>query len=302
MFSRRHPYLFFLLIMAALFAVGMIFFSTMVTAVSRKGKTIVGDKVGVIEVVGAIVDSKAIIDQIATFRDEKAVKAIVLRIDSPGGGVGASQEIYREIQRTVSEKKVIASMGAVAASGGYYVAAACDGIMANPGTITGSIGVIMGYTNFEELLRKIGLTPVVIKSGEYKDLGSPMRPMTPEEEALLQELTRKIHRQFVDAIAEGRQMATDQVEAIADGRLFTGEEAETLGLVDRLGNLQDAVQWAGELGGIKGKVETIYPEKERMPLLRYIVDSALQLWAESGLRPRLAPEVRLPPGMERPAY
>jgi protease IV len=273
----------------------------MVKSVSRK-EDHRGEKVGVIEIVGAIADSKTIIDQIKTFRDADAVKAIVLRIDSPGGGVGLLRKSTVKSKRTVAEKKVIASMGAVAASGGYYVAAACDGIVANPGTITGSIGVIMGYTNFEELLRKIGLTPVVIKSGEYKDLGSPMRPMTPEEEALLQELTGKIHRQFVDAIAEGRQMATDQVEAIADGRLFTGEEAETLGLVDRLGNLQDAVQWAGQLGGIEGEVETIYPEKERMPLLRYILDSALQLWAESGLRPRLAPEARLTTGMERPAY
>ncbi|MBR9980527.1 MAG: signal peptide peptidase SppA, partial [Desulfatitalea sp.] len=264
MFSRRHPYLFFLLIMAAMFTVGIIFLSTMAKSLSRKDSAIRGEKVGVIEIAGAIADSKTIIDQIKTFRDADAVKAIVLRIDSPGGGVGASQEIYREIQRTVAEKHVVASMGAVAASGGYYVAAACDGIVANPGTITGSIGVIMGYTNFEELLRKIGLSPVVIKSGAYKDLGSPMRPMTAEEEVLLQALIGNIHRQFVAAIAEGRGMETDRVDAIADGRLFTGEEAIDLGLVDRLGNLEDAITWAGELGGIEGEVETVYPEQDRM--------------------------------------
>jgi len=293
MFSRRHPFLFFLIIIAALFTIGVISISILAGTFSRRDTRIFGEKVGVIEIFGAISDSKTIVDQIKAFREEDAVKAIVLRIDSPGGGVGASQEIYREIQRTVSEKTVIASMGSVAASGGYYVAAACDGIVANPGTITGSIGVIMGYTNFEELLSKIGLTPVVIKSGEYKDLGSPVRAMTSEEQSLLQELTLKIHRQFVDAIADGRGMPIEQVEAIADGRIFTGQEAETLGLVDRLGNVQDAIQWAGELGGIKEKIETVYPEKERMPLVRYIMDSALKLWTESGLRPQLAPQFRL---------
>jgi protease IV len=293
MFSRRHPFLFFLLIIAALFTIGVISISTLVGTFSGRHTRIFGEKVGVIEIVGAISDSKTIVDQIKAFREEDAVKAIVLRIDSPGGGVGASQEIYREIQRTVSEKTVIASMGSVAASGGYYVAAACDGIVANPGTITGSIGVIMGYTNFEELLSKIGLTPVVIKSGEYKDLGSPVRTMTSDEQSLLQELTLKIHRQFVDAIAQGRQMQIDQVEAIADGRIFTGQEAETLGLVDRLGNVQDAIQWAGELGGIKEKIETVYPEKERISLIHYIMESTLKLWTESGLRPQLAPQFRL---------
>lgn len=302
MFSRRHPYLFFLLIISALFTIGIIFLSTMVAAVSRKDKAIAGDKVGIIEIAGAIADSKVLVNQIKTFREEKAVKAIVLRIDSPGGGVGASQEIYREIQRTVAEKQVIASLGAVAASGGYYVAAACDGIMANPGTITGSIGVIMGHTNFEELLRKIGLTPVVIKSGEYKDLGSPLRPMTAEEKALLQDLIATIHQQFVAAIADGRQMEMAQVEALADGRLFTGSEALTLGLVDRLGNLEDAVQWAAHLAGIEDKVETIYPEKERMPLLRYVLEAVVHLWSESGLRGGLAPQARLRPGIDPPVY
>jgi protease IV len=293
MFSRRHPFLFFLIIIAALFTIGVISISILVGAFSGRDTQIFGEKVGVIEIVGAIADSKTIVDQIKAFREEDAVKAIVLRIDSPGGGVGASQEIYREIQRTVPEKAVIASMGSVAASGGYYVAAACDGIVANPGTITGSIGVVMGYTNIEELLSKIGLIPVVIKSGEYKDLGSPVRPMTAEEQSLLQELTLTIHRQFVEAIAEGRQMQVNQVEAIADGRIFTGEEAETLGLVDRLGNLQDAIQWAGELGGIKDKIETVYPEKEGISLIDYIVESTVKLWTEGGLRPHLSPQFRL---------
>ncbi|MBI5062285.1 MAG: signal peptide peptidase SppA [Desulfatitalea sp.] len=293
MFPRRHPYLFFLLILAGLGTVGMASLAMVVMTVSGVDTQDDGDKVGVIEIVGAIVDSQTVIDDLKAFREDEAVKAIVVRIDSPGGGVGPSQEIYREIRKTVAEKKVIASMGSVAASGGYYVAAASDGIVANPGTITGSIGVIMGYTNFETLMQKIGLTPVVIKSGEYKDLGSPARPMTAKEKSLLEGVTRTIHRQFVGDIAAGRSMAPAQVEAVADGRIFTGEDAQKLGLVDRLGNFQDAVQWAGELGGIEGEVETLYPEKERPSFLEYFMESALRLWDKGGLRSRLVPEAIL---------
>jgi len=293
MFPRRHPYLFFLLILAGLGAVSMVSLAMVVMTVSGMEAEDGGDKVGVIEIVGAIIESQTIIDDLKAFREDDSVKAIVVRIDSPGGGVGPSQEIYREIRKAVVEKKVIVSMGSVAASGGYYVAAAANGIIANPGTITGSIGVIMGYTNFEALMEKIGLTPVVIKSGEYKDLGSPARPMTAKEKSLLQEVTRTIHRQFVGDIAAGRAMALDKVEAIADGRIFTGEDAQKLGLVDRLGNFQDAVQWAGELGGIEGEVETLYPEKERPSFLEYILESALHLWDRGGLRSRLAPEALL---------
>jgi len=293
MFTRRHPYLFFMLVITALGTVGVIFFSIMAVAVSGDDVDYRGEKVGVIEIVGTIVDSKSVIDQIKAFREADAIKAIVIRVDSPGGGVGPSQEIFREIRKTVSEKKVIVSMGAVAASGGYYVAAAGDGIVANPGTITGSIGVIMGYTNFEALMEKIGLTPVVIKSGEYKDMGSPVRPMTRKEKALLEEVTQTIHRQFVRDIAQGRHMETSRVEAVADGRIFTGEDALAFGLVDRLGNLQDAVQWAGELGGIEGEVKTVYPEKERFSFVRYLMESVLKEWTESRMKTRLAPEALL---------
>ncbi len=142
-----------------------------------------GEKVGVVELNGVIAESRQILEQIKAFRDNDSVKSIVLRIDSPGGAVGPSQEIYREIRKTIKVKKVIASLGSIAASGGYYIAAAADGIVSNPGTITGSIGVILGYTNFEALFEKIGLSPVVIKSGEYKDMASPVRKMTDAERA-----------------------------------------------------------------------------------------------------------------------
>jgi len=198
----------------------------------------------------------------------------VIRIDSPGGAVGPSQEIFREIRKTSKSKKVVASMGSIAASGGYYIAAGTDGIVANPGTITGSIGVIMGFTNYQKLLSKIGLVPIVIKSGEYKDMGSPVREMKPEEKRILKEFARKIHRQFIQDIVEGRKMEKAKVKSLADGRIFTGKESKELGLVDRIGNLEDAVEWAGRLGGIKGKISTVYAREKKFSLINYITDSS----------------------------
>jgi len=188
--------------------------------------------------------------------------------------VGPSQEIFREIRKTSATKKVVASMGTIATSGGYYIAAGANGIIANPGTITGSIGVIMGFTNYEELLHKIGLVPIVVKSGEYKDLGSPVREMKPEEKIILQEFAKKIHRQFIKDIVDGRKMDMEKVESLADGRIFTGQESKKFGLVDRLGNLEDAIEWAGRLGGIKGKIATVYAKEKNFSLLRYITDSS----------------------------
>jgi len=293
MFSRNHPFLFFLLVAGAMATLCIIAFTIMVVVVSDGTHDIDGERIGVIEINGPIVDSQHIINDIKLFRDNKAVRALVIRINSPGGGVGPSQEIYREIRRTMEHKKVIASMGAVAASGGYYVASAAEGIVANPGTITGSIGVIMGYTNFEELMDKIGLKAVVIKSGEYKDVGSPTRPMTDREKNLLEAVTQDIHQQFVGDVAQGRQMEIAAVDAIADGRIITGEKAQALGLVDRLGNFQDAVQWAGELAGIEGDPEILYPKKEKIPFLQYFIESALQLWTDMRSRGDLVPQARL---------
>ncbi len=293
MFSRRHPYLFFLIIMSAFSVAVLALITIMATVLGSSESRYTGEKVGVVEINGPIVDSRKILRDIRTFRESEAIKAILIRVDSPGGGVGPSQEIYREIQKTTERKKVIISMGAVAASGGYYVAAGADGIVANPGTITGSIGVIMGYTNFEELMQKIGLSAVVIKSGAYKDTGSPTRPMSDEEKELLQEVARQIHGQFIEAIGKGRGLSIKQVEAIADGRIFTGQKALELGLIDRLGNFEDAVAWAGELGGIEGKVETVYPEKEKTSIIDYVLESSLRMW-QGRLQSRMVPQLRMP--------
>lgn len=226
------------------------------------GEFTFGGRIAVVEIRGIITQSSGVIEELRQHREDRSVKAIVLRIDSPGGGVGPSQEIYQEVLKTRKEKKVITSMGAVAASGGYYIACGSDVIVANPGTITGSIGVVMQFSNFEELLKKIGIKGVVIKSGTFKDTGSPFREMTPEERRLLQLVIDDVQEQFVQAVAAGRKMDRAKVAEIADGRILTGEQAKRLGLVDQLGNLQDTIDMAARLAGIEGRPQVIYPKRK----------------------------------------
>jgi len=280
MFTRRHPYLFFLLVLAAIFALTSIVLSLILAVhllkdplapVSSKA----GEKVGVVEVKGAIYDPEIVISQLKRFRKDDSIKAIVLRIESPGGSVGPTQEIFREVRKTSQNKTVIASMGGIAASGGYYIASGANGIVANPGTITGSIGVILGYTNFQNLLEKVGLAPVIVKSGPYKDMGSSTRKMTEEEQELLQNLVDKIHKQFITDISEGRNIDVSKVSSMADGRILLGQEAKELGLVDRLGNFEDALEWAGRKGGIKGEIIAVYAKEKKFSLVKYIVDSSV---------------------------
>ncbi|MDJ0782182.1 MAG: signal peptide peptidase SppA [Desulfosarcinaceae bacterium] len=288
MFTRRHPILFFILCLSALGVATVIVVAALIWRLAPSDKALRGEKIAVIEVSGPIVDARPTLESLSRFRDEPAVKALVLRIESPGGGVGPSQEIYAEVLKTRSVKPVVASMGAVAASGGYYIAAAADGIVANPGTVTGSIGVIMGYTNFSQLLERVGLTPVVIKSGAFKDTGSPTRLMTDQEKALLQGVIDDMHQQFVSAIVAGRKMPADKVAALADGRIFSGNQAKSHGLVDRLGNFEDAVDWAAELGGIIGKAETVYEEEDDFKLLRYLMQAIQKVFVQSaGTTPQL---------------
>lgn len=289
MFTRRHPILFFILCLSAFVTLAIVTIVALIWRLAPEEKGIRGDKVAVIEINGPIVDARPTLESLKHFRETSAVKALVLRIDSPGGGVGPSQEIYAEVLKTRAVKPVVASMGAVAASGGYYIAAAADGIVANPGTVTGSIGVIMGYTNFRELIERIGLTPVVIKSGTFKDMGSPTREMTQQEKDLLQGVIDDMHQQFVAAIADGREMPAEKIAPLADGRIFSGKQAKAEGLVDRLGNFEDAVDWAGELGGISGSVSTVYEEEEKFKLLRYLMSFLHQVFAQTdGWAPKAA--------------
>jgi protease-4 len=222
-----------------------------------------GERVAVVRIEGVIVDSRDAIEELRKFRDNPNVKAIVLRIDSPGGGVVPSQEIYSEVLKTRTEGrvKVVTSMGNLAASGGYYIAAATDRIVANPGTLTGSIGVIMELANVRGLLEKVGVQSVVIKSGKHKDLASPFRAMSVEDRAILQTVLDDVHDQFIQAVAAGRAMKVDQVRDLADGRIFTGRQARTVKLVDELGDLQDAIKLAGKMGGIAGEPRVVETRK-----------------------------------------
>jgi protease-4 len=273
MFARRHPILFSMLIMCAIGAAVIITVTSLFFIGTRDSAFDFGENVGVIEIKGVISDPKPVLENLRELRKKKSVRAIVLRIDSPGGGVGPSQEIYEEVKKTKRVKKVVASMGAIAASGGYYVAAAADRIVANPGTLTGSISVLMEFANLESLLNKIGVGAFVLKSGQFKDAGSPLREMTPKERELLQGFIDNVHEQFVTAVADGRKMSKEKVQAIADGRILTGEQAQELGLLDSLGNLEDAITLAGKLGGIKGEPSVFYPKKKRFSLLEYIFGS-----------------------------
>lgn len=272
---KKRPFLLALVLIAGIF----LFFLALVLAVAsftgRPADFALGDKVGVIEMTGVIVDSNKTIEQLHDFRDNDTVKAVVLRIDSPGGAVGPAQEIYQAVKAVDKLKPVVVSMGSVTASGGYYVAAAAREIVANPGTITGSIGVVMEFANFRELLDKIGLAQVVVKSGEYKDIGSPTREMTPAERRLLQDLIDDVHEQFVTAVAEGRNLEPAAVSAIADGRIFSGRKAMTLGLVDHMGNLDVAIKRSAELGGVEGEPHVIYPPEEKPGLLDLLIQDTL---------------------------
>ncbi len=234
-----------------------------------------GEGVGLVEVKGMIVDSQETVKQLNDFRKDDKVKAVVLRIDSPGGVVGPSQEIYAEVKKLTAKKKVVVSMGSLAASGGYYIASPASVIMANPGTITGSIGVLMKLSNIEGLMGKIGMKAYTLKTGKYKDAGSPLRTMTEQDKAMLQGVIDNAHAQFVRAVAQGRKLPVEEVKKIADGRIFTGEQALQLKLIDKIGTLQDAVDEAGKLGGIKGEPQIIRPAKKRNFLLDLLVEESV---------------------------
>lgn len=212
---------------------------------------VVEDSVGVVDITGPIITPDAAVKQIERFAGEKRIPVIVIRLNTPGGGVSATQEIFEAVRKAREDGKiVIASMGTVAASGGYYIAAACDTIMATPGTITGSIGVIARYPNLSGLYEKVGVDFNTIKSGKFKDTGSSSREMTEEEREYLDSVIMDTYDQFVTAVAEERGIALDKLKEIADGRIFTGRQAVELNLVDRLGTFRDAIELAGAVSGI----------------------------------------------------
>jgi len=274
MAQKKHP----ILTVAVILCVVALFLGITMVIVLRffspSSSLSFGDKIGVIPIDGAISQSIDITTELVSMKKDTGIKAIILRINSPGGSVGPTQEIYREIRKTIQTKKIVASMGSIAASGGYYIAAGADKIVANPGTITGSIGVIMHFVRLEELLNKIGIHLEILKSGEFKDMGSPNRELTEREKELLNALIADIQRQFEEGVAEGRNLPLEKVRQIADGRIFSGAQAKELGLVDVLGNFQDAVEIAKNLAGIKGDVTLVYPEKDKLELWDLVFEAA----------------------------
>jgi protease-4 len=236
----------------------------------ERGAGWLGPRVAIVEVEGLILDVEDLLRDLRGHRDNPQVRAVVVRINSPGGVVGPAQEVHQALRRVrEGGKPVVASLGAVAASGAYYVAVAADRIYANPGTLTGSIGVIMQLPNVEQLMKKVGVDYVVVKAGQYKDLGNFARPMTPEERRVLQALLDDVHAQFVAAVAEGRRMDRARVAQFADGRVFSGTQAKSLGMVDELGGLEDAVNAAARLAGLPVPPAVI-PPRRRFSLFELI--------------------------------
>jgi len=269
---KRHPFLAGILILLTVGFLAFLIFFGITSAAGGRGFSPFRDRVGVVPIKGIIMESKSVVELINKYGEDERVKAIVVRIDSPGGGVSASQEIFDALSTVKKKKKVVASMGSVAASGGYYIACAADRIVANPGTLTGSIGALMPFANVEELLKKVGLKSAVIKSGKYKDIGAPTREMTPEERALLQGVVDDIYDQFLGTVSASRNISVEELRPVADGRIFTGRQALKMGLVDELGDMERSVGVAANLAGIKGKPEVVYPKEKSVSVWRFIAD------------------------------
>ncbi|MDO8462234.1 MAG: signal peptide peptidase SppA [Deltaproteobacteria bacterium] len=251
------------------------FFVAVVTYLSSESPLEKGN-LALIEIEGPIYESKAILKQLEKVRKNDDFKAVVIRVNSPGGTVASSQEIHDAVLRLKGEgkKKVIVSMETVAASGGYYLSAPADWIVANPGTLTGSIGVRLQTMNLEDLMKWVHLKPETLKSGHYKDIGSPFRQMTPEERGILEALLKDMHGQFKEAVAQGRGLSAAEVDLLADGRVFSGREALEKKLVDQLGSLEAAVTKAGELAGIKGEPKVVTIPKEKRSILDLVLGEA----------------------------
>ena len=263
--SSLYPVLVFGGLLAVCFLFAYILFSSLNSA-SESGHgwtTGSGPKIGVVEINGVITESKDVLAHLVDFRRDPAIKAIVVRVDSPGGSVGPSQEIFRAIQRARKDKKVVISMGALAASGGFYIAVAGDRIYASPGTITGSIGVISEFPDVSGLLDLAHLKATTIKSGALKDVGSPLRAMTPEEKVYFQGFVDAIYEQFLTDVADSRKLPKDEVRKVADGRVLTGKQALDLKLIDEIGNFEDAVDGAAKLAGATGEPVVVFAKKKQ---------------------------------------
>jgi protease-4 len=237
-----------------------------------------GDKIGVVDLEGVILSPQPVVGQLKKFADDSSIKAIIIHVNSPGGGVAASEEIYREVKRIRSEKKkkIVVSIETVGASGAYYVASASDKIYADSGSIVGSIGVIAEWMNYGDLLKWAKLKNVVIKTGEFKDTGNPARDLTPAEQAYMQDLINNMFGQFVHAVADGRGLKYDDVKAIANGKVWTGEQAKSMNLIDGVGDFETVVDETAKSLGIKGEPTLVRPDRDRKTLMDLLLGDVSQ--------------------------
>ncbi len=237
-----------------------------------------GDRIGVVDLEGIILSPQPVVDQLKKFGDDSSIKAIILHVNSPGGGVAASEEIYREVKRVRSEKKkkIVVSIETVGASGAYYVASASDKIYADEGSIVGSIGVIAQWVNYGDLMKWAKLKDIVLKTGEFKDTGNPARELTPAEQAYMQSLIDNMFGQFIKAVSDGRGLKYDDVKSIANGKVWTGQEALPMKLIDGIGDFQAVVSDTARLVGIKGEPTLVRPEKERRSVLDLLLGDVSQ--------------------------
>ncbi len=255
-----------------------------------------GSKVGVVPIEGTLMSSDEILKNLRKFKKKSSIKAIVLRINSPGGAVAPAQEIYREIERIKKKKPVVASMETVAASAGYYVASNANRVVCSKGTITGSIGVIMMLADIHKVAEKLGIGVNIVKAGKFKDIGSGLKPLTEDEKQILEAFAVEIHDQFIAdvAVARKEKIDLDKLKEISDGRFFSGEKARELGLVDDIGNFYDAVQIAAGLGGVRGEPQLEYPKRKWNNYLDLVLESAsntmMRVYERAGVV--MAPEIR----------
>lgn len=266
------------------------------TPASRFSDFLESNKIGVVTVEGELTSADETLKELRKFQRRGSVKAVVLRINSPGGAVAPAQEIYREVIKTRKKKPVVASMQTMGTSAAYYIASSADKIVCSAGTITGSIGVIMMLADLEKIMDRVGLNVKIIKAGKYKDIGSMFRPLTDDERNILQDFAAEIHEQFIHDVAKARKgkIEEKQLRSIADGRFFTGEKAKEMGLVDTIGNFYDAVKIASELGGVKGEPELIYPKKKWENYLDLLMESSANAFGKVFNAARTArPQVEL---------
>ena len=283
---NKHPFLSglsFLLVFIGIFAIFIYFILFKFNAKSNyevvRGSS--NNAIGIIDLTGTITSSSGFIRQLEHYKNDPEVKAVIIRVNSPGGEVAPSQAIYEQIMKFRKQKKVVVSMDSVAASGAYYISSAADEIIAEPGTLTGSIGVIMEMPNFYKLMKKVGVSYNYIVSGPYKDIGTPFKEMTPMQRKKLQGVVMNVYGQFVSAVAKGRNLKVSYVKKLANGMVYSGQQALKYHLVDKLGDFQDAVKEAQKLAGIKGSATLIYPVKKRPDLFQSFIKRAVKSFVGS---------------------